>query len=445
MTFRRALISGHAVTLLLAAATAAIAVVALRMTTEDAGQASRTLADELVAVERLRIGAEHVSSSSRGYLLAGGAADRARFDDARDTFEHNLAAFRARPHPPTVEVEAAVFDAAARAYELVALDGGELRATSHDANAVIPFFEQTVRPLNRAFENAAGALLDHERTVFDAQLRSTEASARIAELVLALSAITAIGIGCLLAVLTVRRLNTSYVRVEAARAAAATAVSARDETLAVVSHDLRTPLQTVELGCTLLAEIVPDDRGRRHVHRVCNAAARMRRMIDTLLDAARLDAGTFVLHDEPCPAASLVDVTVEQFEPRAAEQSIRLRVEHDAAVVRADHDRIVEVLSNLIDNAFKHTPRGGEIRVSAEPRDGAVRFAVADTGAGIAADDAAHVFDRYWQADDAARSRGVGLGLYICKRLVEAHHGAIGVASTPGHGTEFWFTLPRAS
>jgi signal transduction histidine kinase len=446
MTFRKALITGHAILLLLAALTAVVAVGALQMTVHNAGDITHAFADELGAARGLRLGAEEMVAAGRGYLLGGGDRDRARFDAARNRFQGELAAFRLQPQPPVVRFDAAALDAAARVYETDARAAGSLRATARDANAVIPYFEQTLLPRHDAFETELNALLERERAAFEAQLHDTETSAQIAELALALAAAAAIGLGLIVAIKSVRRLHADYGRLEAARAAAAAAVGARDEMLAVVSHDLRTPLQTVVLGASLLAETADDDRVRRHVRRVGNAAARMRRMIETMLDAARIDAGTFVLHDEPCTAAALVDDTVEQFEPRAAEQAISLRVEHSADdAVRADHDRIVEVLSNLIDNAFKHTPRGGEIRVAAEPRDDAVRFVVTDTGAGIAAADLAHVFDRYWQADGTGRRRGVGLGLYICKRLVEAHRGAIGVASKPGAGAEFWFTLPRAA
>ncbi len=445
MTFRKTLIIGHGITLLLAAATAAVAVVALQVTTRDVGRSSRQLADELEAVQHLRVGAEHVAAASRGYLLGGEREDRERFESACNTLDRELEVFRAQPLAPAAYVEVAAAEVAARAYERDAARAGQLRATAHDFTAIVPYFESTLKPSHDEFEARVAALTEHEREAFELALRDAEATSHLAELALIAAAIAAIALGAIALARTARRLDAGYTQIETARAAATAAVAARDELVAVVSHDLRTPLQTVVLGASVLEQTADDERVRRHVHRVSNAAARMRRMIDTLLDTVRLDAGTFVLHDAPCGVPALVDDTVEQFEPRAAEQAIRLRVEHDATEVRADHDRIVEVLSNLLDNAFKHTPRGGEIRVTAAATDDAVRFTVADTGAGIAPADAAHVFDRYWQGDDVARSRGVGLGLYICKRLIEAHHGAIGVASTPGAGTEFWFTLPRVA
>ena len=105
---------------------------------------------------------------------------------------------------------------------------------------------------------------------------------------------------------------------------------------------------------------------------------------------------------------------------------------------------MLEILSNLLGNALKFSPNDTHIAARAEPSGDAMRFSVADGGPGIAADQIPHLFDRFWQGDRRKRRDGLGLGLYICKRLVEAHHGAIGCDSTPGAGTTFWFTLPRA-
>ena len=444
MTFRRALISGHAITLLLAAMIATIAVVSLRTTTGDAAQISRNLADELQLVQDLRVGAEQVVAAGRGYLLGDEAADRTRFDAARRAFDARLDAFRTLPLAHGELAASTTLELAARAYERGVAAAIVRRTTTRDPSSVIPYFEDTLRPLHDNFEVAAGELLDRQRADFDSELRDTESFANRAELLLIVVAFIVVGIGAALAVKTVRRLRADYARVEAARAAAAAAAAARDEMVAMVSHDLRTPLQTVLLGSAILDGIATTDVHRRQLRNVRNAASRMRRMIESLLEVARFDTGEVQLADDTCDASILVDETVEQFEPRAAEQAIALEVAHGHAPLHADRERVVEVLSNLIDNAFKHTPRGGSIRVTAEPHEREVRFAVADTGAGIAPGDLPHVFDRFFQADGHAKRHGLGLGLYICKRLVEAHHGEIGVRSELGHGSEFWFTLPRA-
>jgi signal transduction histidine kinase len=425
---------------------AAIAIVSLRATTNDAGQISRKLADELRLVQDLRLDAELVVTSGRGALISDEPADRARFDATRRAFELRLDEFRAQPLAHEAVAECAALELAARAYELGAADALRRRDAGHGLATVTPYFESTLEPLHDNFEAAAGELLDHQRAAFDAALLDTESSAHGAELMLLVAACGLVAVGALLAVKTVRRLRDDYARLEAAHAAAAGAAAARDELIAVVSHDLRTPLQTVTLGASAIDDAPLADADRRALRRITNAAARMRRMVDSMLESARFDRDSVVLADDACDASELVDATVEQFEPRAADQSIALTVGHADAALHVDRERVVEVLSNLVDNAFKHTPRGGAIRVTAEAHERDVRFAVADTGAGIAPADLPHVFDRYWQAAAQAprgRRHGVGLGLYICKRLVEAHRGEIGVRSELGHGTEFWFTLPR--
>jgi signal transduction histidine kinase len=136
---------------------------------------------------------------------------------------------------------------------------------------------------------------------------------------------------------------------------------------------------------------------------------------------------------------------VESIRPIASAASVELGFAHPSGLpaVLADRGRIVQVLSNLIGNAIKFTPRGGQVRVDAQCSDDGVRFSVADTGAGISASDAAHLFKPFWQARRADR-RGAGLGLAIAKDLVELHGGQIWFESTPGVGSTFFFTVPSA-
>jgi len=113
-------------------------------------------------------------------------------------------------------------------------------------------------------------------------------------------------------------------------------------------------------------------------------------------------------------------------------------------LVSADRTRVVQVLSNLLRNAIKFTPRDGRIVIGVDTSDHAVQFSVTDTGPGISAEKRARVFDRYWQSSQGARQRGAGLGLSIAKGIVEAHGGRIWVESVPGEGSEFAFTIPQA-
>jgi PAS domain S-box-containing protein len=225
------------------------------------------------------------------------------------------------------------------------------------------------------------------------------------------------------------------------RARRATAL--RDEVLGIVAHDLRNPLSTILVQGQLIRE---GSAGPVHAHAIIRAAKRMNRLIEDLLDVTRMEAKRFsVKRMRLHPAPFVADFLATQ-QPLAASSSVTLRgdVPSDLPDVWADRDRILQVLENLVGNAVKFTPAGGEICVGAVAREESeVLFYVADTGRGIPPDEVPHVFDRFWQSQRAGRS-GAGLGLAIVKGLVEAHGGRIWVESTLGHGTTIFFTLPCA-
>jgi PAS domain S-box-containing protein len=225
------------------------------------------------------------------------------------------------------------------------------------------------------------------------------------------------------------------------------ATRARDDVLAVVAHDLRNPLNTVTMAISLMLEATPVEnvKERRQVEIVRRAADRMNRMIQDLLDVRRMEQGRLGIEAKPESPASLINDTVEMLRPVAVGSTIILEadVADNLPLVVADAARIQQVLSNLVGNAVKFTPRDGHVTVCAEPIDGGVRFGVIDTGPGIPPDQVPHIFGQFWQAMPSDR-RGIGLGLAIAKGIVEAHGGMIWVESTVGLGCTFYFTLPSA-
>ena len=231
--------------------------------------------------------------------------------------------------------------------------------------------------------------------------------------------------------------------------AAEQATRARDDMLGVVAHDLRNPLSTIVMSASLLLELPPDVDGtltRRQIEIVQRAAQRMNRLIQDLLDVRRIDGGHLTLDRKPESVIAVVNEAVEMLRPLAAANSLELvgELASELPPVLADAQRILQVMSNLVGNAVKFTPPGGSITVRAEPVEREVRFTVADTGPGIAAEQLPHLFGRYWQGDSRDR-RGIGLGLAIAKGIVEAHGGRIWVESTIGAGSNFHFTLQSAS
>ena len=224
---------------------------------------------------------------------------------------------------------------------------------------------------------------------------------------------------------------------------------AREDMLAIVAHDLRNPLSAITLSMHQLAMSLGarggDPQAEKAVETTRRGATRMIRMIDDLLTAARLESAQLSVVLSPEEIAPMVAEAIDGQTEFAAERSLRLAVRVPAELPRVscDRGRILQVLGNLVGNAIKFTPPGGEVTVAVAGGDGQVRFSVADTGIGIPSDALAHVFDRYWQKQEDAR-RGTGLGLFIAKGIVESHHGAIWAESRVGAGTTFSFTLPVA-
>lgn len=220
----------------------------------------------------------------------------------------------------------------------------------------------------------------------------------------------------------------------------------REQVLAIVSHDLRNPLGAIQMSSTLLAKRFPgastDPRLRRHVDTIQRSAGRMERLISDLLDVASIQAGRLAVELKDEPLGPIIDEAVEMRGPAAIESGISLRTEIDRSLfIRADHARMLQVFGNLLGNAIKFCRSGDSITLRAEPKAREVVFSIGDTGPGISAEEAVHVFDPYWSAQRHAR-KGTGLGLFITKGIVEAHGGRIWVESKPRKGSTFFFTVP---
>jgi len=220
------------------------------------------------------------------------------------------------------------------------------------------------------------------------------------------------------------------------------AIRAREEIMAVVAHDLRTPLSTIAMSLALLKE----GRGvEERLEVVERAAQRMDALIRDLVDAASIDAGRLRLDVGRLDPGEALRSVAAEFEPIAAEKGIDIecRVQGDLPPVNADRLRIGQALANLIGNALKFTEPGGSVEVSVQSTADAVLYRVTDTGVGIAPAALAHVFDPFWQAGKKARG-SLGLGLTIVRGIVEAHGGRIWAESQPGAGSSFCFTIPAA-
>ncbi|WP_052519461.1 PAS domain-containing sensor histidine kinase [Archangium violaceum] len=230
--------------------------------------------------------------------------------------------------------------------------------------------------------------------------------------------------------------------------AAQRATKVRDEVLGIVAHDLRSPLNSISLWLQVVERQIQklgsadlQTRSQEPVRSIASSCRRMGRLIQDLLDVARLEAGRLSLNVSPQTPASLLREAIDSAGPEATGHQLHLDASEETPHVLADRDRLLQVFSNLLGNALKFTPEGGEIRVGARVEGEQVRFHVRDTGPGIPPESLAHIFDRFWQANRTDR-RGAGLGLSIARGIVEAHGGTLQVESEPGRGSTFSFTVP---
>jgi signal transduction histidine kinase len=221
---------------------------------------------------------------------------------------------------------------------------------------------------------------------------------------------------------------------------------AREDVLGVVAHDLRNPLNLIQMTAELLLdEDLPEPRRREMLGIAVRAAKEMNRLIEDLLDTVRLQSGRLSLDVEDVRVDEIIKQAEETFRPVAERRRVHFEtLGQDGITVRADPTRVSQIVGNLVANAIKFSPEKGSVKLLAKPREAEVLFQVTDDGPGIPADSVSHIFDSFWQARRSDR-RGVGLGLAIAKTLVEAQGGKIWVESKVDHGSTFSFSLPAVN
>jgi two-component system, OmpR family, sensor histidine kinase ResE len=223
----------------------------------------------------------------------------------------------------------------------------------------------------------------------------------------------------------------------------------RQDFIANVSHELRTPISMLQgYSEAIVDDIAESQEEKKEMAKVIyDESLRMGRLVNELLDLARMEAGHLQLTMEETNISSFINRIIHKFQGLAKENEIQLFAEIDNEItsISFDPDRIEQVLTNLIDNAIRHTPKGGSVNLSVTSEDKGVMIRVKDSGAGIPDEDLPFVFERFYKADKArTRGRaGTGLGLAIAKNIMDAHRGHISVQSKLGQGTTFSFLVPR--
>jgi two-component system OmpR family sensor kinase/two-component system sensor histidine kinase BaeS len=219
----------------------------------------------------------------------------------------------------------------------------------------------------------------------------------------------------------------------------------RRRMVADIAHELRTPLSVIQGNLrAMLDDVYP--LSKTEITTVYDETLMLHRLVEDLRELTLAEAGQLTLHPQELDPVLLIRQSAGAFSELAAERGIKFQIDvpADLPAIRADADRVGQVIHNLLGNALRHTPSGGQVKVYARREGAMIRFAVCDSGPGIAAADLPQVFERFWRAE-RSRSRehgGSGLGLAIARELIETQGGRIGVASEVGVGSTFWFTLP---
>ncbi|MEN9798474.1 MAG: hypothetical protein RL653_2170 [Pseudomonadota bacterium] len=236
-----------------------------------------------------------------------------------------------------------------------------------------------------------------------------------------------------------------------------TALAAREKLLGIVSHELRNPLNAALASAELIRRVtlqliphappvIAERAGKtldRALDTIRRSADRMKRLVDDLLTSTRLEAGQLPMRHGRLHPVEILEQARQTLDSLACSHHVHVEIaaEERLPVVEGDMDRLVQVITNLLHNALKASPDGSEVRLTCERGEGSVRLGVQDHGPGISGEERPHLFERFWQGRDRSYV-GAGLGLYISKEIVDAHHGRITVDSTPGQGARFTVELP---
>ena len=401
--------------------------------------------NEITQVERLRWEAGGIISSGRGYLLAGDPQLLAAAELARASFAGTLESLAREDLTDAGRALAQEVDRVAQRFLRTQEELFVARQRGIAPELLAARFEQELLPRSRELGASVSRLVDHKEPLMRAHYERAKA-ARSALAYRLYGLLAALVLGSLgTAWLVSRTLGLAFRREQEALGAARTAITARDELMGVLAHDLRNPLAAITLKAALLRKVSESGRTREQAQSIEKIAMGMEHLIRTMLDVTRLEAGSFTVEVERCPISELLRETAEIFGALAVSKQVRFEqsLDEPGLVLLVDRERVLQVVSNLLGNALSFTPTGGRVTLSVERHGAMARFEVRDTGRGIALENLQRVFERFWT--ERPGNKGTGLGLFIAKGIVEAHGGRIGVESELGRGSRFLFTFPLAA
>lgn len=446
--YRRALVAVTA-PLLAAALISVTAVVALQLVIRSTDQLVQEKAANLLEVERLRSAFEWKVASNRGFFLTRDPLFLARESDARTEFLIALSHLSNASLAPQTRSLLQEIDATLVQHEL-SVEAAKDYRRADNMKKTIEVFENSVWPKREKLRLAILALQKHFENLFEEAKRSSHASNTIAmQLMLGVSLVGLL-IMSYLAFFMVKKLGNAYEQETHSRHRAESAVAIRDDFLAIASHELKTPLTPLKLHSELMLRRLNEggresgeDKVRQWVESTDRQVDRLIRLVEDLLDVSWLQQGKFKLQIEELDVVALVQDVVNRF--CSPDQGVRCHLHvaiQGGGIIQADRYRIEQVVTNVISNAIKYGG-GKPIDVHINEVNDAVELQIKDQGLGIARELQEKIFERFERAVEHTKIGGLGLGLYIARRILEIHGGTISVHSELGKGSTFIIRIPH--
>lgn len=436
--------AGYAVALAMMLSVAVVSIHNLGTAATDWFERIKTREHHVTLAERMRWQSTLQVAAARAFIITADPVFRRREQEASDALQLIQRDLQRSEEDARANKLLTDVSRAAAAYDRAQSDLFAMRAAFSESSQIIRKFERELLPLRRSVDAAIDRYLSRQHALlFSAYSAIENKQARTQGVAIATIVLAGVLAGGLVSFMS-RALARMYHRERAALERAEAAVGARDEMLGIVAHDLRTPLSAITMRAALLGEARDAEGVRRHAGFIESVATRMEHLIATLLDVASMDAGKLSIARAHTPVEPVMRDTVSMFAPAVRESiAIECSVREAGLAFDGDRERVLEVLSNLVGNAVKFTPKAGTIRLAADREGDFILFSISDTGPGIEPEHLPHVFDRFWK-QDGPTSKGTGLGLFISKSIIEAHGGRIWAESRLGAGATFQFTLPSA-
>lgn len=451
------------ITVILSSFVTWISISALRQVIRDKDRVIFIDSEQLFHIFELRVALVSMADAGRGFLISGEKepflrqmqASRSKFREELRLLKGVLPGDNQQQLLHEIDQEETLHNA--EFWRATQLRIGE--TTTRGVKTFIRYFNSALAPsLDKISQLLSDLSQLEERELLNAKRDSLQAERRASITIVLLAVFESLLIAFLLyyliralSILKQTEGNLAQLLSEErnARAEAQRAIQMREDLLAVVSHDLKNPLAAILMSTSLFFKMNVDAKNEtarkalRYAEGIKRSVDRMRRLIDDLLETAKIEAGVLSISRREADAGPLALQAIELFETLAHEKKIFLErnISPGNLKIFCDPDRVLQIFSNLLGNAIKFTESGGLIRVSLELFGEHAHFSIQDSGLGIHSEQVPHVFERYWQ-DRTLGSRGTGLGLYIAKYLVEAQGGKIWVESEVGRGSTFHFTLP---